>query len=110
MRTKLVRRKKKTTKTRPVLKRRTKIKLQRRPRKDVFYCEKREIKNRLPYPMECSWVGTMYKCCQQCKKKIIYTYWRQGGYRDIARQLENRTYKTDIAAEEEIYNKARDMY
>ena len=79
--------------------RRTKPKLQRREKPDVYYCEKK-IKNRLPYPIECFWVGSMYSCCRRCTKKIVYGKWREGGYSAIAKKLENRTY-TEADTEEE---------
>jgi len=79
---------------RPVLQRRARPVLQRRPKPDVYYCERKEIKNRLPYPIECSWIGTMHECCQKCTKKINYILWKEGGYIAIAQELEARTYKS----------------
>ena len=81
--------------SRPVLKRRSRPVLKRRPKPNVYYCARKEIKNRLPYPIECSWIGTMHKCCQTCKIKINYILWKEGRYFAIEKELKNRTYKPD---------------
>jgi len=102
---KLCRRLKKDT---PVLQRRTKtqstkpITLQRRKKPDVFYCAKRSIKNRLPFPIECNWVGDMYECCRKCDKKVNYSFWKRGTYDKIKQELENKTYRADSTEETKI--------
>jgi len=88
--------------SKPTLQRRTRPVLKRRPKPDVFYCAKKSIKNRLPYPIECSWIATMYQCCMGCTKKVVYGFWKQGGYSAIAKRLQDRTYKADPEEENEI--------
>ena len=94
-------------------KRKPKIKLKRRKKPDVFYCKNKTIKNRLPYPIECSWAASLHSECKGCKKRIIYWYWKKGGYSELNKKLKERKYypsEADVKAEEEISYIAANKY
>ncbi len=54
------------------------------------YCER--ITGRLPYPIECTWVGEMYECCRKCNKKIKYLPWKSGLYATMDKEIKNGTF------------------
>lgn len=55
------------------------------------YCSR--IKGRLPYPIECNWVGEMHECCRTCNRKVEYTPWKDGMYSKIQEEIKNGTFE-----------------
>jgi len=97
----------------PTLQRRKKIILKRRVKKptlqkrrkpDVFFCANKNIKNRLPYPIECHANKTLQECCRKCTTPVLYNYWKEGVYFEISKELKNKTYMIGSTAEKNLQN------